>query len=326
MPLNTEFDQVWNDSYVGILSKLRSWVLYSKGTREILNGLKNYKLSPRLMSYIRIKSNSVSIRFKGQEVAELKMSKGILCLKISSKSYKNNKNWFTGYNIPPGTYDWHSNQAAQFRNFFNRLPTNTRVKSPEHYLESRIIKEMMREDGAKFDGSFKGVQPVCIVNSCGRRFPLQVPVPISGSRGEPINRPGHIDILARRNGKNAISIWELKRPGAITDSLIRQAYIYGLNILYVLSDNTQITIDGETKECRQWWYKILGFNGRAPDKLQIEVCAVVSADQREKLVRQYRNERSNLPLKISRGSIQFKGVFYSDQSLSLCEEDLEGTV
>jgi len=135
----------------------------------------------------------------------------------------------------------------------------------EHLLEATIIKEMERKTSSKFDGILGQIQPVRLYG----RLPFQVPIPFSASEGRPVpcDRGGHIDILARRRGKDnrvRLSVWELKRPGQINHAAF-QSYIYAVVLRYMLRSTS-----GEK------WYRLFGYRGRVPPSLEVESVVLLS--------------------------------------------------
>ena len=124
------------------------------------------------------------------------------------------------------------------------------------------------ESGKKNESVWKGdeIQPVKVADC-----PLQMPLPISASKGNPEPKTGHIDILARhRSGKGKrvkLSVWELKSPKA-KNNPVNQAYIYALTLRYILRSR-----HGDD------WYKLCGFKSNVPSELDIEAVVAVTEDQ-----------------------------------------------
>ena len=247
-------------------------------------------------------SFSFSLRFLGQEVASLTVRGVHVYLNISAKTGRTNNRFFKTLIMPAGRYDWRGKEAQYFRRYFQNAVKRESVglHSPEHGLESRIIKEMLNKSRSKFGGEFSGIQPVTLSG-----FPAQFPVPISGSSGVPKATNGHIDILARRRtGRVCLSVWELKAPGKYKNTL-RQVYIYAVTVLKMLRD----------PELGQEWYKVFGFSGKIPAALCVEAVVVVTEDQRKRMERE--KAQYDLIKQIGNDSIDFFAAYYNEDTLEI---------
>ena len=141
-------------------------------------------------------------------------------------------------------------------------------------------------------------------------FPLQFPLPISGSSGVPKASNGHIDILARRrSGRFCLSVWELKAPGRYQKTL-HEVSIYSATLLKMLRD----------PDLGQEWYKIFGFSGKIPAALCIEAVLAVTGDQRKKVERE--KVEHNLPKYIGNDSIDFFAAYYDKDTLKIKFEQI----
>lgn len=253
-----------------------------------------------------------SLRFLGQEVAELLVGKGEILLSLRKKDIKNNSAFhgFDKLDLLPRKYPWkkgekESDASKRFRRFFEK-PVHIKewkTHSPEHLVESRILLEMLkrvRKD--KFQGTFFGVQPVTI---CG--FPLQVPLPVWASGGVPkeASQKGSVDILARRNNKK-LSIWELKAPGKYQNQkTLRQAYIYAVTIIKMLRSP-----EGER------WYRVFGF-ASLPEKIRVEAVVVITADKNRCLQQEYKKWKASMPLLIGKDTIELYVAHYISEDSGL---------
>src|SRR5664280_2806958 len=173
-----------------------------------------------------------SLRYLGQEVATLQVKESDdVSITVSPETAAVNGARF-GIDLQ-GIHHWRKADAQKFRRHFqslNHCDYHSSVKSEEHLVESEFLRHMKDPTGKKFNGTFRGIQPVMLGG-----LPFQFPVPISGNTGEPKLKRGNIDILARRGtGKGTkISVWELKRPWELkkkdtTAHAIPQAYILSL--------------------------------------------------------------------------------------------------
>lgn len=303
-----EIENLWetNNSFK---DKLRSWLDQIRLTQQRAVEMRQYfhQWQP-LSAYVRAGNNtgknrfSFSLRFLGQEVASLIIRGSDVCLNISDKTARTNNRFFHNLMMPAGTYEWRGKEAQYFRRYFQDAVKKDSVglHSPEHTIESRIIKEMLSKSRTKFGGTFSGIQPVTLSG-----FPLQFPLPISGSSGTPKATNGHIDILARRRaGRVCLSVWELKAPGKYKNTLC-EVYIYSTTLLKMLRD----------PYLGQEWYKIFGFSGKIPAALCIEAVLAVTGDQRKKVEKE--KAEHNLLKHIGNDSIDFFAAYYDKDTLKI---------
>lgn len=304
----TEIDSIWNANN-GFKDKLNSWLAQVNITKHVAVEAKQcfHQWRP-LAVYVRAGNGarkgiaSFSLRFLGQEVASLIVQDNDVYLNISDKIARTNKRYFPNLMLYTGRYAWRGREAQHFRRYFKNTAKSNMAKlhSPEHKIESRIIEEMCGKSKNKFGGIVSGIQPVTLSG-----FPLQFPLPISGSSGTPKATNGHMDILARRrSGRICLSIWELKAPGRYKNTL-REVYIYSVTLLKMLRD----------PELGQEWYEVFGFSGKIPVALRIEAVVVITEDQRRKLERE--NAQHNLPQKIGNDIIEFYAAYYDENTLNI---------
>ena len=265
------------DNHKNIKERLNGWLDACKeGEDKIRKAKKQFHQWHPLRVYVSVgkaKSNTAvfSLRFFGQEVTELVVkTKDEVKLSLSDKHHTGNSKWFGASFLKQGEYSWNGEEAKMFRKFFKNLAANSvekpKVRSDEHRIESKFIEEMLKGRG-KFSRPDLEIQPVTL-GGC----PLQFPVPFSANKGKAERGPGHIDILARRKGKDnkvRLSVWELKKPKAYGKAAA-QAYIYALQLLYILRS-----------ERGNEWYKLFGFNRPVPKSLEIEAVVAITDDQRK---------------------------------------------
>jgi hypothetical protein len=190
------------------------------------------------------------------------------------------------------TYDWNSKEASKFRKEFSN-PSKKNPHSPEHWVESRFLEEMRTNDGTKFGGTFRNIQPV-LLHGC----PFQCPVPIGASNGWPKQSPrANIDILARTSGRR-LAVWELKRPGATAHSL-DQVYIYAVTLAKMLR-----SASGNK------WYQLFGFKGKVPDSLTLDAVVAVSTNQKNAIQNSLIKFTSPLELPIEQTKIRLHAAYY----------------
>jgi len=251
-----------------------------------------------------------SLRYLGQEVATVTVGDEPL-LKVSAEHERTNRDYFE-IATPAGKCAWRSAAATRFRAAFRKATSPGVPKSEEHKLEAQILKELEKEDGkTKFAGTLRNVR------HCGltrHEYPLQVPVPISGSSGAPKATRGNIDILARRGvGRGTfLSVWELKRPGEIQAALA-QAYIYAVSVILMLRGKQGAA-----------WYRNFQFTGSIPKNLHVEAVAVLTEDQAAELKTAHAQliKESPLELPAELARISLHAAFYDPKRLSIRWEEL----
>ena len=246
-----------------------------------------------------------SLRFMGQEVAEICVNKKNVHLQINKKHVRNNDKWFKFTKIKEGSYLWTGIEAKTLRAHFTQIGKQSKLiqtGTPEHEVETSIIKEMSQKRGKdKFAGKFSSIQPVKLAGC-----PFQMPTPISGSSGVPVISSGHIDILARRRVGNKVrlSVWELKKPGITgpaVDKAIKQAIIYASSLIKILRSS-----------CGKDWYNLFGFSKGIPEKLDVDAIVAISKNEKRKFDEQIIKYREKLPLSIGNDNISLFVSYYND--------------
>ena len=313
MKLINEIDNLWEEHKQDFDQRLSSWAEALKcGQAASLLAKKKFHQWGPLKTYLSVgkskgKSKIIySMRFFGQEVANLIVGNGNVQLKLKGHERKN-KEWFN-VGIKDGEYKWNGEQAKEFRDCFKNLARETngfpRVKSPEHRVETKFISEMCKGSG-KFGVSGVQIKPVRIVG----KFPLQIPLPISANTGKPIAGNGYIDILARRkvNNKVRLSIWELKRPGEYKHAA-SQAFIYAYTILKTLRKS----------KSNSEWYKLFGFKSKIPKAIIVEAVVAVTSDQEEKYLKEKDSIFAGIStFNVGNDRIELRAVYYQERSNSI---------
>lgn len=276
--LTPSIKKIWRDKKDDFEKRLSSWLdALQYGHETLIIAKKKFHRWMPLRMYVSVtktkpgKCAEFSVRFYGQEVARLLVNNEKAILKLSGHN-KRNKKWF-GQNLSDKDYDWKGEEAKEFRAYFKKRAAffhgEPTVRSPEHRIESKFIIEMCKGSG-KFGISGLKIQPVMLA----KKFPLQIPIPISANTGRPNPGNGYIDILARRRGignKTRLSIWELKKPHAYQHAA-SQAYIYAYTILHIIRN---------TKRGSEW-YKLFGFTLPVPGALKIDAVVAITSDQLSK--------------------------------------------
>jgi hypothetical protein len=269
MALLDDIEAAWTPEHV---VTVEGWAAdLEKNLSYFAKASKQFKVTSPLDVYLtvsRAKQSTArfSIRFLGQEVAELLVKEDI-SLAINKKLAGTNKKYFEI--AEQGVFLWNSARGIAFRKHFKAInQKSTTVGVLEHRIEAEFLKQMARGDRGKFAGTLAGIQPISLA---GCRF--QFPLPISASTGKPKSSRGNIDILARRgNGRGTrLSVWELKAPDTMASS-IEQAYIYAVTLLKML----------RSPSGGFWYQQVFGFKGDVPKKLTVESVVAVSFSSESK--------------------------------------------
>jgi hypothetical protein len=242
-----------------------------------------------------------SLRFNGQEVAQIKVNKNLeVQLRVEKETHAKRNSKYFGWKDKPFKAMWDSQEAKEFRDFFREIVKGgrkTKTHSEEHKVETSLIREMKTNPS--------GIQPVMF-----ERCPFQMSTPIPGSTGKPkISKRGggNMDIVARRRDRGSrirISVWELKKPSISGSDIVKamkQAIIYASTLRMMLRSR-----------CGEDWYKLLGFNKSIPLHLKIEAVIALSSHDRSNCEKQIENIREELPLSIDEDSIIPCIAFYDD--------------
>ena len=207
-----QIKKMWEDNKTEFEKRLDGWIkALEGGEKRIRQAKRQFHQWDPLRIYVavtKVKSSRVlfSLRFFGQEVAELSVKDRKVTLRLKRHGEKNRK--YFRCTLKDGDYDWNDQEAREFRKHFKDLALSSKgkpeVRSIEHRIESKFIQEMLK-GSEKFGVSGLRIRPVTIAGC-----PLQFPVPISANTGQPKENRGNIDILARRLGKNnktRLSVW-----------------------------------------------------------------------------------------------------------------------
>lgn len=325
MNLISEIEDAWVRHPDLCEERVSEWINAINENREFIAKARSafHEWEP-LRAYINItnakkKGAAVfSLRFKGQEVGTIKVSRDLNVelivnknqTKANLKYFEDYKNHFKDEQLKD---KWDGAHAKKFRQFFKKNPTG-QTRSPEHEVETHLIKEMSKsKKTTKFGGGFSGIQPVLF-----EKCPFQLSSPIAGSEGKlrVSKSGGNMDIVARRRadgGKIRISIWELKKPdvsGAVIDNALKQAIIYAGTLRMML--RSQSGAD---------WYRFLGFTvtGSIPDNLEIEAVLAIALKDKGKLEKQLGKLIDDMPLSIGQDLIIPCVAFYDD-SYNVCRD------
>jgi len=310
--LTAEVQKTWKDNEAVFIERLDDWLRKLQDAEKLIRQARSvfHQWDPlRLyVSVANVRSRSrvvFSLRFFGQEVAELFVTDKQSVLRLKRHSEKNFK--YFGCELNDGDYFWKGRKAREFRSHFKQKALSSKGKPgvgiPEHRVESKFIQEMQRGSG-KFGVSELQIQPVTI-GGC----PLQFPVPISASSGRPKKGNGNIDILARHRGakgKTRLSVWELKRPHTYGRPA-QQACIYALTLLQILRHSRN---GGK-------WYRLFGYKSRIPKRLEIQAVVGITGDQQTRFEGEAAELKRNTPFEIDGDSIQLYAAYYAEGERSI---------
>ena len=240
----------WESRYSQYAKKIQA------NLEEITKNKKKFHNWSPIRSYMNItkaKENmAISLRYKGQEIAELKVKKDEV--KISTKNFDDENRKYFKCEIKLDNEDWTSKNATAFRNFFKKCkekPKSSKPKSSERELEDLLKK-----------GS-SGIGIVKIADI----YDFQFTTPLSASKGIGYRKKGGgIDILARDKSRN-LCVMELKdenKPSEPVENVLKQAIAYAVFLRQLLRS-----------KAGKDWYKLFGFNGKLPEKLKINVISVM---------------------------------------------------
>ena len=216
------------------------------------------------------KSKNYYLRFKGQNVGKIKVTKDKVILQSLVEESKSHdiKNCPLKYKEET---EWLSPQASAFRKFFKTRSVTTRTKSPEHEVENALLREFKKRNGA--DKALINIQPVLLHDNY-----FQMPTPLKASTHIPTyakHNGGGIDMLARirtNDGHIRLCVIEIKDENIPTESqkiAMSQAITYATFIAQLL------------KEEPKWMEFFMGHRseiGRTPsslDKFDIEVVTIM---------------------------------------------------
>lgn len=315
MDLAKDIITKWKENETDFEDRIASWVSILNCGQDIsVLAKKEFHQWEPLRTYISVsksKSHSraiYSLRFFGQEVAQLIVKNSKVTLRLKGHE-KKNRFWF-GVKTKDGDYEWRGSEAKEFRACFKKVALKSIgfpcVKSIEHRVETKFIAEMRK---GKFGVAGLQIKPVMIAD----KFPLQIPVPISANTGSPKAGVGYIDILAKRkaeDNKVRLSVWELKRPGEYQHAAT-QAYIYAYTLLQILRES----------KSKNEWYKLFGFKRKIPQSLTIEAVVAITRKQQRRFLKEKESLISSVPFNIGSDHIKLYVAYYQENADSIKLEE-----
>jgi hypothetical protein len=205
------------------------------------------------------------LRYAGQQVADLRVSKGEV--KISTKDYDTNNKRDFDCEVQADNALWDSKEASKFRKHFKDAPIRSdreNKRNEEHRVESMLLGEFSKKSGK--NKLLLGIQPVRLF---GGRLRFQLPTPLTASGKEvkySNSSGGGIDILCRigRGTKTKLCVMEVKDENISKEppsKAVGQAIAYAVFLRELLRSKS-----GND------WYKIFGFHQDVPKKLKLVAC------------------------------------------------------
>lgn len=263
-------NEEWKGRYEKYLKEIyENWVKKDKGFHKP-EGLSVY------CTFADRNTLTYFLRFKGQNVAKVTKKDGKIVLEcINCDKIKGCPNF-------NGSVDWKSSEASKLRSFFKNLPSETETKSPEHYVESSILKEFRKKNGD--EKIIRYIQPVLLQ---GQFFQMPTPLACSNHKSDSVYRRqngGGIDILARiRNseGRLRLCVMEVKDENTNKESqadAMSQAVEYATFIAKLLSEQ------------REWWEFFMGHHKKREslpntlDKSDIDVVTIMPEGSSKEII------------------------------------------
>ena len=252
----------WEERYVGYIKKL-----VNKQPKRFRKpeGLSVYS---SVSSY---KGNTYDLRFDGQSVGQISSTPN----KVLLRPRENANEKYFGFILKEKGVDWkNSSEAKSFRKFFRdkaKEANDIKLKSPEHRVENRLLKEFAKRTKAE-GKALTGIQPIKL-NGCF----FQLPTPIKASEHNPKYSKqygGGIDILSRvkRLDKTSrLCVMEIKdenKPSESQSEAMEQALTYATFIAKLL----------RSKSGQEWWDFLMNRDSTSrplPSSLEIDVVTIM---------------------------------------------------
>lgn len=289
-------DTEWTERYSGYITELNDDKLKAfKNAQKQFNFPASFHLYMPLGTAVNDCSSVTTffeLRFHGQSAAKVKVGIGEHTdVSVSAKANANILNALKTAGMSKdaenleaysqkGYFDWHSNDAADFRRIYSELEkiiqSNPSLKKelgqPEHDMECELLKNYSQKSS---DGKeILNIQPVMMGETSAR---FQMPTPLTASQAKKgpeyieyaKEYGGGIDILARvGKGKSTeLAVLELKDSYSNdepAEKVMHQAVAYAVFLRELLRS-----------ECGEKWWKFFGFGRDIPEKLVIKAVVVM---------------------------------------------------
>jgi hypothetical protein len=202
---------------------------------------------------------------------------------------------FPAPNWKETTSEW---GGSEVKAFLQAVRGSLGVKVTEAMVQSAAFASF-----ASSSEPYRGMQPVHMFG-----LPFQFPLPIRGSETGSVavarkNALGHADVLLRA-GNSRLAVLEIKKPRGTARTALTQAVAYAASIEALLQRNREATLWG------------LEFGARRRT-LRLEAWAMVDADQREAVRRNYDE------LQTSNHHYKLQAWFYRYTNGKLVIEDVD---
>lgn len=236
------------------------------------------------------KRTAFELRFHGQSVAvlfvdnqkektvSLQVKKAPAVYKVLREKSEADAAYLSSLD-PSALYDWHSEEARNFRRIYagleRALATNGQshlLGQPEHDMESFLLANYAKKRSDEKEIAY--IQPVTMLDTSAR---FQMPTPIKASSVKngidtlayAGKSGGGIDILARvGSGRSTtLAVMELKDENKDSEpprKVICQAIAYATFLRELLRS-----------EAGEGWWRFFGFGGSVPKKLTLKAIVVM---------------------------------------------------
>lgn len=315
--VNTRNELFNNSEWIDRYSKYAEEI--DKNITIIKNAKKYFHQWKPLYLYMSVsKSKNVSLskvsfdlRYAGQKVADLFVVDTKPLLIIDKNTALHNQRDFK-CSIGEVRTDWLSREAQKFRQHFRQYPlrenTIDNKGNDEHRCESMLLTEFSKSSSKEKHNKLSWIQPVLI----GDFARFQMPTPLKSSsldKGIKYAKQygGGIDILSRVRSGNRVKlcIMEVKDEN-ISKEPPQKAVAQGLSYALFIRELLRST-------CGKQWWKIFGFSGNIPNKLQLLVCCVMPSNKNNDI------SFSNKKFSIENDEFELHYIYFKDNHINITD-------
>ena len=200
----------------------------------------------------------IAVRYKGQPIATIETTKDNSY--ITTEQYNENNKKDFECKIQLKDEEWNSKKTQEFIEYFKE---NMPIKNKGN--EQARIESVLLSEFSKTSSSTKiltGIQPIRIGN-----LYHALPIPIKSNKAD----TEYINILTRTRVRK-LTIFEIMKENQTEESAFTQATDKAVFLLNLM-DSTS----GDK------FYKIMGYHGRKPSRLNVKVCIAVDEKSSSKL-------------------------------------------
>ena len=266
-------------------------------------------------SVSRHKGETYDLRFDGQSVGEIaSRPEEVRLFPRETANKKYFKDEYSELQISDGV-DWHSTEAKKFRRFFRdkaKKSTDIKLKSPEHRVENRLLREFNKRTRAE-NKALTNIQPIKL-NDCY----FQMPTPIKASdhkQGPQYSKQygGGIDIMERTSGRICVMEVKDENESESQADAMKQALSYATFIAALLRG----------KSGQEWWDFFMGrkkgVSHPMPEQLNIDVVTAMPIGETERI------ENAIIELKELNTIFHCHSLFYDDEEFKSGKFVFSGT-